>query len=244
MAGKFGSASALLYVDGYDLLGSKIKNLSYKVEALNEDATGLGDSFKSKLPTGVQVLTITQAGAFFDTQTNGAHTALVTVASSPQGTQRVVTLGYGGIAVGDPFVGAQGVYAQSYEVLSKVNELTKANPQYAVSGQVDHGVLLKAMAAITGDTTGSTVDNTAASTNGGAGFLQVLAYSGLTSAAITIEHSTDGSSWATKGTFTTVTSGPTAERIALAGTINRYGRYVADLTGTGSITFLVGLARG
>jgi hypothetical protein len=35
----------------------------------------------------------------------------------------------------------------------------------------------------------------------------------------------------------------TAERISIAGTIRQYTRYVVDVTGSGSITMQVGLAR-
>lgn len=244
MAGKYSSSSAFLYVDGYDLLGAKVKNLSYKVEAIQEDTTGLGDTTKSKTPVGVSVLTVNQAGGFFDTSSNGAHTALVTVASSPQGTRRVITFGFSGGALGEPFVGAEGIYESSYEVVGKINDLTKANPSYSVYGQIDRGVILHAMAAETADGNGTSVDNAAASTNGGAAFLQVKAFSGLTSAVITVEDSANNSAFATIATFTTVTSAPTAERVAINGTIRRYTRAVVDVTGTGSITFLVGLARG
>lgn len=242
--GKFGSASAFILVDGYDLLGSKIKDLRYKDEAMQEKSTGIGDSFESKLPTGIRVLSLTQVGAFFDTATNGAHTALVTVASSPQGSRRIITFGFGGTALGDPFTGAEGAYSQSYEVLSKVGDLTKANPTYGIYGQVDQGVILHPLGAETVDTNGTSVDNGAASTNGGAAILQVKAFSGLSSAVFTVADSANNSAFSTIATFATVTSAPTAERIALAGTIRQYTRYVVDVTGTGSVTFMVGLARG
>ena len=245
MAGKFGSASAFLLVGGYNLIGTKVKGLSYKIAAEHEDTLGLGDSFKNSVPTGVSVLTIKQDQGFFDTSANGGHAALKDVATSPQATQRIITFGYAGQTLGESYVGAEGVYSQEYEVLSEGSKLTKANVAYAVSGRVDNGVLLHILEAETIDEDGASVDNAASSANGGAGVLQVTAFSGLTSAVIKVQHSTDNFSGSIVDliTFATVTSAPTAERIAVAGTVNRYTRYTLDVTGTGSITFLVGFAR-
>lgn len=113
------------------------------------------------------------------------------------------------------------------------------------TGPTDIGVVVEDLTAITTDTTGTARDLTAASTNGGVAHLHVTAFSGLTSNAITIEHSVDGStSWATLGTFTTVT-GVTAQRLEIAGgtTVRRYLRVVDDVTGTGSCTRIVSFAR-
>lgn len=243
MAGKFGAPSIFFLVDGYNLQGTGIKQLSYKIRALNENTTGVGDSFVAHTPTGVSELTIAQKGAFFDTTTNGGHAALKDVATSPQATARVLSLGYAGNTVGESFVGAEGAYTQTYEVLGNVPKLTKADAAYAISGRVDQGYILKTLAAITGDTTGSTFDGTASSSSGGAGHLQVTAYTGFTNIVVVIEHSTDGNSWSTLLTFATVTSAPTAERKTVSGTVNRYLRYTVTKTGSGSATFFVGFAR-
>lgn len=244
MAGKFGSASAFILVDGYNLSSSKVRDFSYKVAAEHEDTLGLGDSFKSSVPTGMSVLTIKQGGGFLDTSTNGGHAALKGVASSPQGTARVLTFGYAGNTIGETYVGAEGVYAQAYEVISEGSKLTKANAEYAVSGQIDRGVILHILEAETIDEDGASVDNATSSASGGAGVLQVTAFSGLTDAVIKIQHSANNADWADLITFTTVTAAPTAERLTVSGTVDRYLRYSINVTGTGSITLLVGFARG
>jgi len=238
---KYGSSSIFYLVGGRSLLGAKPKTLSYKITAKHEEATGLGDTVMLSLPTGISSVMLEQGGAFFDT--TSLHDVLRDVADSVQETADVVCAGFGGDTLGQPFVGFEGVYKAEYDVLAQIGNLTKANTKYIFNGAIDDGVILHPLAARTVDTTGTGVDNTASSANGGAAYLQVTAFSGLTSAVITVEHSSDGSTWATKGTFTTVTAGPTAERIALAGTINRHTRYVLDVTGTGSITLFVGLAR-
>lgn len=244
MAGKFGSASAYVLVDGYNLSASKLKGFSYKVAAEHDDTTGLGDTFKNSLPTGVSVLTVKQEGGFFDTSTNGGHTALKGVTTSPQATPRVLVVGYAGQTIGESYMGAEGVYAQAYEVISEGSKLTKANAEYAVSGQVDRGVLLHVLEAETADEDGASVNNAASSASGGAGVVQVTALSGFTSVVFKIQHAPDNSTWADLITFTTVTAAPAAERKTVAGTVDQYLRYVLDVTGSGSVTFLVGFARG
>lgn len=243
MPGKFGSPSQFLLVDGYNLQGTGIKGLQYKIRALNEDVTGIGDTARAHAPTGIVELTIGQSGAFFDTTANGGHAALKDVTTNPQATPRVITLGYAGNTVGETFVGAEGAYQQAYEVLGVVNLLTKANAEYAISGRVDQGVILKALAAISANANGTAVDNSASSASGGAGHLQVTAFSGFTNIVVKVQHSPDNSVWADLITFATVTSAPTAERKTVTGTVDRYTRYVVTVTGAGSATFLVGFAR-
>jgi hypothetical protein len=113
------------------------------------------------------------------------------------------------------------------------------------TGQPDfNGRILSALTAITVDTNGASTDNGAATANGGVAHLHVTAFSGLTSDAIIVEHSTNDSTWATLGTFTTVT-GVTSQRLEIAAgtTVNRYLRVVDDVTGTGSCTRLVAFSR-
>jgi hypothetical protein len=108
---------------------------------------------------------------------------------------------------------------------------------------VDMGFVLHALGAETADGNGTAVDRTAGSANGGVASLHVTAYSGLTSAALKVQHSTDNSVWTDLVAFTTATA-VTSERkfIAAGTTVNRYVRAVTDVTGTGSVTFLVAFA--
>jgi hypothetical protein len=113
-----------------------------------------------------------------------------------------------------------------------------------VDGAVEHGVVVETLQAITVDTTGTSIDCGAATTNGGVAHLHVTAYSGLTSDVLILEHSVDNSVWATLGTFTTVTA-LTSQRLVVASgtTVRRYLRVSDDVTGTGSITRAVTFAR-
>jgi hypothetical protein len=122
---------------------------------------------------------------------------------------------------------------------------------YTVSATADEsvemGYVLHAHGAETADGNGTTVDRGAnpitPTTRGLVASIHVTAYTGLTSAAIKIQHSTDASSWADLVAFTSVTAiGKELVRVANGTTVNRYLRVVTDVTGTGSVTFLVSAA--
>lgn len=151
--GKFGGQSSWLLVDGYNLIsGMKIKGLRCKVSQRQEETTGLGDSNPEHTPTGMGSVELAQDGGFFDTNTNASHAALSgSVPTSPQATQRVLCFGFAGHTIGEPFVGVQGAYTQSYNVLADLGNLTKANAEYKVSGQVDHGTIIQGLATKTAD---------------------------------------------------------------------------------------------
>jgi len=164
MAGKYGSASVAFFVDGYNLISNKVKSLRYKEEAMQEDTTGLGDSFEEHSPTGVSKVELAQDGAFFDTTADYIHTAMAgSVPSTPQDTERVACIAFAGATIGEMFVGFQGAWTTSYEVLGTIGELTKANALYLITGQVDKGTILQPLATKTADwdTNATSVDYTA-----------------------------------------------------------------------------------
>jgi hypothetical protein len=76
----------------------------------------------------------------------------------------------------------------------------------------------------------------ASSPSGGAGYLQVgaLVLGGYTNLVVKIRHSTNNSSFTDLITFTAVTASYTAQRIAVAGTVNRYLATSHAWTGAGS----------
>ena len=92
---------------------------------------------------------------------------------------------------------------------------------------------LLANATVTANGQQSSVDNTASSANGGVGFLHILGLSAGDTITVKIQHSSNNSTWADLITFTMNGSVIGAERIAVAGTINRYVRASYTVTGSG-----------
>src|SRR5947209_5864814 len=139
MAGKVGSGSfAVLLLDGYNLIASKLQGHTHKVEALQEKSDGLGDSTTAQSPVGLSKATLTQSGAFFEDSANGAHVAL----NGSTALRRLLCFAFSGNVIGQRFVGVDGTYVPSYEVLGQVGKLTKANATYEVTGALDRGVIL------------------------------------------------------------------------------------------------------
>jgi hypothetical protein len=150
-----------------------------------------------------------------------------------------------GTAIGKPalfIVGDPSEYAVDAAVADAVAMTFTA----MADESVDMGYVLHALGAETIDGNGTAVDRgtvSTPSTRGLTAAIHVTAYTGLTGAAIKIQHSTHNSVWADLVSFTNVTA-VTSERVKVANgtTVNRYLRVVTDVTGTGSVTFLVAAA--
>lgn len=162
-AGKFGSSAFWLLVDGIRLTAMKLKQFSHKHESITEPDNGLGDDAEAHCPTGTTRTTISQGGGFFDTSTGNSHAALGGgLPSSPQSTPRVVMVGFAGMEAGAPFIGCQGQYTHTYEVMAELGGLTKANAEYRVAGSHEPGTIIQPLATQTADwdTEASPIDYT------------------------------------------------------------------------------------
>tara|TARA_R110000824_G_scaffold185016_8_gene365944 strand:+ start:1624 stop:2373 length:750 start_codon:yes stop_codon:yes gene_type:complete len=246
-AGKFGPASVIFLVDGFNLISQKLKGLREKHTSPVEDVTGLGDSSQVNDPVGVLTTEVTQDGAYFDTTaTTGGHVAFAgNIPTSAQATQRVMCLGMAGNTTGYAFTGFQGTYSNEYEVLAESGSLTKANVTFAMTGSRDAGKIIQPLASKTADwnTNSTSVDNAASTSNGGVGFLQCTASTGFTNFTGKIMESSDDSTFTALVTFSSSVSAPFAERLEMSGTVNRYLSFNGDVSGSGSITVFAGFSR-
>lgn len=244
--GKFGPASGICLVDGYNMLSNKITGLREKISAEVTDGTGIGDTFTEQYPTGLASLEVVQEGAFFDTTTNYSHAALSgSVPTSPQATARILCVGFAGQTTGYPFVGFQGTYTSEYEVVAELGNLQKANVTYSMSGARSAGEIIQPLATKTADwdTESSPVDNAASSASGGVGFLQCTAASGFSAFVGTLKDSADDTTYSSLIAFADNVTAPFAERKEVTGTVERYIAFDGNVTGTGSITVFVGFSR-
>lgn len=137
----------------------------------------------------------------------------------------------------------------SYEVKSDVGDAVGFSFEAQSNVSVERGVSLKDGGdSITIDGSETSVDNAAASTDGGAAYLHVLSKSGGTTLAVIIEHSSDNGgtdAWATIATFSVASAQATAERVAIAPatTIKRYARATFDVGAGGTWKVNVALVR-
>jgi len=156
----------------------------------------------------------------------------------------VVTFAPEGLAVGKRGLSC-AARQTSYEVSAPVSEVVAVSVDVQAEGGVDSGWVLAAGAEVSTSGNGASVDGLASSSNGGAAYLHVTANDRNGTAVFKVQHSVDGVTFADLGTFTTVTaSTETAERILVAGTVNRYLRANHAPGGaTGSVTYSMTFAR-
>jgi hypothetical protein len=160
--GKFGSASVVYLVDGYNMLAADPQTLRCKVIVTTEQTDGLGDSWREFSPTGERSAELAQDGAFFRTDAGNGHVALKDLSPDPQAAKRVAVVGFCGNSIGQPFTGFEGVVQTEYEVLSERGKLQRANAAFLVSGAAGDGIIVHALTAETADATteATSVDNT------------------------------------------------------------------------------------
>lgn len=160
------------------------------------------------------------------------------------GTLVPVTVSPEGVAAGSTATMAQG-YASNLAPATAVADRVNAALTFTITGGANPaGTNLTAHEAVSTNTTGSSVDGSAGTTNGGVAHLHVTAASGTSPTLdVVVEHSTNNSAWSTVATFAQAT-GVTAERVAVAGTVHRYLRAKSTVAGTNpSFTIAVAFAR-
>lgn len=225
-----------IYVGGYDLSGDARSFDSLDNQYTEVDLTGWSDTVKKFLADMALQVGIRGFQALAnDTASSGAHTLLKT----PDGvTQKQVSLLLGGGAAP-----AAGDLAYLLSGVDLLDSMVWDGQAAAIRGDFvpkpglmlgkPWGRVLMPSTSLTDTTNGSTVQDADAATALGAhANLHILATSSG-NFAFTIEHSSNGSSWATLGTAFSANGGAiTSEyKTFAAGTINKYVRFVATRTG-------------
>lgn len=204
------------------------------------DVTVLNDGAKAFIP-GQDTSTFSLSGWM---DTTGAADGHLDQMNDMKGLTSVVPVSYAprGFALGNEAWMA-GAFEANFSTGSQVSDKVVYSLGLQTSGPTEKGFSLHDLTAVTVDGDGTGVDMTTGSTTAGAvANLHVTAFSGFSAAVITVADSADNVSFATIGTFTSIAS-IFSQRLEIAGTIRRYVRYSIDVTGTGSISFVVGFFR-
>lgn len=193
-----------------------------------------------KIEPGLIVQPLATKTADWNTKTLGTVTdytldpsqRVIPIASNSQANPSVVTTPVAhGLASGDIIL-ISGV-ATSSPTINGERTVTVINAtQFSVPVDTSAG------AAGTG---GSFVR--ANSSNGAAGYQQVTAFSGFTGFVGKLRDSADDSTYADLLSFADVTAGPNAQRVTVAGVVDRYICYDGNVTGTGSIDAFAAVSR-
>ena len=238
---KYGPSSVGSFIANGRSLAGTLTQITFKKIGATENTDALGDSWQESTPTGRLSGELYQTG-WFDDAANSSVAAFV----GSETTSQVVTINPAGSAAGSAVTGFEGAFGAEVERLIEKEGLHKLNVTYNVSGAIDDGKVVEALGAQTATGNSASLDNLAATTDGGAGYIQVTAVSGTSPTGdMIIQHSADDTSFANLVTFTQATA-ITAERIAVSGTVNRYLRVARTIGGssTPTITYMVAFARG
>lgn len=229
---------------GSDDLSSSFRDFTVGTQVDMADTTAFGNNTKVYTP-GLGDAEISMSG-MFSGGTGEVDDLLGTyVASSDTVPVIVAPEGYG---IGNRGFGI-GANESSYEITSSIGDIVSVSATF--QSQLDSGgrsgsMLTDGVALpFAASTNYASVDDGAATTNGGYAILAVTANSLDATATIHIEDSTNDSTFADLVTFATVAAGTqTAEFAVITGNIDRYARLnVATAATTGSITAHVLLVR-
>jgi len=225
-----------VYINGYDLTGFYRKAESELTREVAE-STVFNQDDKTYLP-GLRDATASLEG-LYDGATDGIAEVLH-AALSADPTLLVVCPQ--GDALGNVAHGLSALATKYALDASKDDIVTLSNEVQSSAGR-DRLLVQHALGSEVASGQSASIDNGAASTNGGVGYLHVPDIAGITNLAVIIEDSADNSSWATILTFAGVTADRGRERVEITGTVRRYTRARWTFTGTGSAQFWTGFGR-
>lgn len=244
MSGYASKDVGALLIGGRSILAS-VTDVDTERKAAVVKTTPLGVTWAVYGDTGLREAVINQQG-WFDAAADAENDALC----GREGTSQVLCLTHAGNIAGRVMLACAGIFAGVYKRILAGTTLHRATATHTVSGEVEDAVILQPLATLTtpGNTDTTGVDNAAATSTGGAGYLQVqaLALGGYTNATVKVRHSSDNATYVDLLTFAAVTVAPAAERKTVAGSVYQYLSTSLTFTGAGSgasITFLVGFSR-
>lgn len=176
---------------------------------------------------------------------SGASQAEFDAAFDAAGGQ-VVTHGPVGLAIG-AIVRMLLAKMSTHGVTEGVDQVVATSAEFVADGGIDAGRSLHPLSSEGATGNSASVDNGAASANGGVAHYHVTANTRNANVDHKIQHSVDDGVWADLVTFTTVGAGLTAQQrveVAAGTTVNRYLREVHTLAaGTGAVTAATAFAR-
>jgi hypothetical protein len=146
--GKYGGiAFTNFLVDGYNIIAALSDAVTMSQESLSQQTNPFGATSEEHTPLNVEKGVLTVGGGFYDTATNELLSGPLAV----RGVRRIVCAGIFGNEIGKHFIGYEGAYDQKYEMVDTKDQLTKANMNFEVSGDVDEGVIVQHLATFTAD---------------------------------------------------------------------------------------------
>jgi len=204
------------------------------------ETTAFGDDAK-KYITGLKDGTISLSG-MFDGSANAVDQTLSGVVGATAAD--VVTVAPDGAVSGRRafFCTARET---SYEVTAPVSDVVAANGEVQATEGIFAGYLLGILSSVSASGASSSLDNSAATSNGGVGVLHVTTNSRDGASTFKVQHSADNVSFVDLLTFASVAASAVGgEQVSVTGTVNQYIRAAYTPGGTsGSVTYTMAFSR-
>jgi hypothetical protein len=229
-----------VFIDAFDF-SAYFNDASNSTSIDTAETSAFGTNEKTYI-TGHTDGTISLSGMFEGTADTGTDQYFASVLGNA--TKEKVIVALEGHILGGRIVAIESD-ATSYEVSSPIGDVVQASAEFQASEGVGHGVLVSNGSTVSATGNGTSVDGTAATTNGGVGFLSIPVNTRNGNITVKIQASADNSTFADLVSFTVV-SGTTvsSERIEVTGTVARYLRVNYTVAGsTGSATPVVAFTR-
>lgn len=232
--------SVKVFVDEFDF-SSYFNDVSASTTVETAETSTFGSDAKEYI-TGLVDGTVSLSGMFEGTADTGTDDYFSSVLGGA--TKQKVIVATEGHANGGRAVMLESDNT-SYEVSGAIADVVQASAEFQSSEGVEHGVILSSGAAVTATGNGTSVDNGAATTNGGVGYLSVPTNTRNGNVTVKIQASADNSTFTDLITFTVVSSAAkTSQRVEVTGTVARYLRVNYTVAGsTGSATPIVAFSR-
>ena len=238
----YDSEKSKLYVAEFDLTSYTTGMVPSHPRTL-DDVSAFGDGGRKWHP-GISDAKLSWEGLFDDTATTGSDVALDALRAAT--AAKVCTVWPGDTVVGNVGSGSAEMWLTDQDIPARVGGIVTMTGNLEAS-KWDRLKSLGPKATSTASADGTSIDDSASSSDGGKWFYHILAFSATGGNArwqIVLEDSANDSSFATVGSESVNITAVGAARRAFTGTLRRYVRLrvVRDAT-SGSLTYIAGYER-
>ena len=223
-------------------LADALQSIGVQADQEEIDATVLANTYRS-FEGGFKNGQIDAQGIFDHDGTDADEIHNVLSTAYNDGSTNNVTYSLGTVAVGDDAIMLNGC-TMVYDIGMPLGQLITVNAQFKAINGVGFGKWLMHSQLNAGTNNGTSVDNAASSANGGI-FQVHLHNDDASDVDVKLQHSTDNSVWAdvSGGAVNNLSATHASGSVTVSGTINRYTRAVATITGGNTILVSAAFAR-
>ena len=229
--------SVAVFADGFDMTAN-YQAFDLEITRMNDENTVFGNASQNFIYTGGIGGTLTLDG-FYDTEA-GQDDAVWQILTGGDNNIMVIPEGNTEGNVGY----ALNALEAKRTITAQVQSVVAATIDFTATGGIHKVNLMHALGARTSTATGTVLNNTESSLDGGVAYVMLTEHAGnYGSFDLKIEDSPNNSSWATLATFTQITADNAHEQITFTGTVDQYLRLSWTLTTITSATFVCGVHR-